>query len=309
MDGLKKHAARCGTALSIFIALFLMMSGDVSARKTVQKTKPVTVSIPPQKYLVERVGGKYIEVDVMLPPGQSPATYAPTPQQVMRLRRSEAYFMISVPFETKFMQVMGAHARKLNLKHMFDGIDRLPVDSTTYDLSEGDHGHDHGAGLGFDPHIWLDPMMARQMARNTCDDLKQIYPRYDQEFEANYKTFASDLDSIHVELTTLLEPYKGRSFIAFHPSFGYFARAYGLKQIAIEHEGKEASAKRLTRIIDVAREHHVGAIIVQEQFSDKQAKQIATEIGCEVIKLDPLSEDYLNNLRVLASRIAESCSK
>lgn len=280
------------------------MSPDVSAQETVATPIPVFVSILPQAYFVERIGGGLIEVDVLVSPGQSPATYEPTPHQMVRLSNARLYFTIGVPFEKYLLRRLGA---------AMTGTRVVETYSATYDLvglnNAGEHHadevghHDHG---DFDPHIWLDPDLAKLQARAICDGLVLVDPENEQYYESNLLGFQTDLDSVDARISERLASYEGRDFYVFHPAFGHFGRAYGLHQVAIEESGKEPSAKQLATLISKARADSVKVIVVQEQFSTREAEAVAEAVGARVVQLDPLSRDYLTNLENIAKVLADA---
>lgn len=257
----------------------------------------VFVSIPPQKFLVERIAGDLLSVDVLLPPGQSPATYEPTPKQMSRLSRSSALFRIGVPFEDRLM------------KKITDSMPSLPVVDTRKGIKlrkmtgSSDHGdHTHGPGTP-DPHCWLDPRLAMIQARTIHDSLVQILPGSAGELRAGLDRLTTDLQEADRRLALALEPLRGRSIFVFHPAYGYLADAYGLRQVAVEIEGKEPSAKQLADLIEGAKRDRVRVIFHQPQFAHGSVETVAREIGGTAVELDPLAEDYLANLDRMAADI------
>jgi zinc transport system substrate-binding protein len=157
-----------------------------------------------------------------------------------------------------------------------------------------------------DPHVWTSPPLVKLMAQNIRDALSEIDPAHRDEFFANNRAFAADLDRLDRDIRASLEGIGTRSFMVFHPAWGYFADTYGLKQVPIETGGKEPGARTLAQVIELGRREHVKAIFVQTQFSRRTAETIARAIGARVVAVDPLAEDYLNNLRRVALRFAEA---
>jgi len=139
--------------------------------------------------------------------------------------------------------------------------------------------------------------------RTICDGLKEIYPEHAELFENNLKAMEKDLHEADSSIAFILEKYKGKAFYIFHPSLGYFAHRYGLKQIAVETAGKEPGARELAELITQAKRDKIKAILVQQEFSSKTAQAIASEIGGKVVIINPLSRDYLNNLKAMAESI------
>ncbi|HPM77393.1 MAG TPA: zinc ABC transporter substrate-binding protein [bacterium] len=255
----------------------------------------VFVSILPQAYFVERIGGQEVNVQVLVGPGQSHETYEPTPKQMAQLAQADVYFPIGMPFEFHLMEKIKRSFKDLNVVESQRGISLRG--------SEEHHHDGHRPEFNIDPHIWLDPQKARIMSFNMTDELARLRPNLAEMFRANLARLAADLDQLHRDLTAQLKPYQGRSFMVFHPAYGYFAEAYGLRQIAVEAEGKSPNAKQLAGWIDLARREKVKAIFVQPQFSQDTARTIAASIGGVIVPLDPLAKDYLNNLRKMATAI------
>jgi zinc transport system substrate-binding protein len=265
----------------------------------------VFVSLLPQKQILERIASDAVKVDVMVRPGQSPATYDPTPQQMVALARAVAYFRIGAPFENVWIPKIQSTHPKLRIVDTRAGITLLPMDKTAA-------GHDHShagtaaAGGALDPHIWTDPLRVKQQAVNVRDGLIALAPAERARFEAGYARYAAELDALDAELRQVLAGKTERQFMVFHPAWGYLARTYGLKQIPIEVEGKEPGPKALASLIDKAKADGVRVIFVQKQFSRSAADAVARAIGGEVVELDPLAEDFIGNTRIAVQAIARA---
>ncbi len=265
------------------------------------------VSIEPQAYFVERIGGKHVRVEVLVGPGQSPHTFDPTPKQMGRLCATDAFFRIGVPFENQLMEKLADAMAKVPSIDTREGVILRQLDGASGSHSHSAHEHGGGAHAGEDdPHIWLDPKRVKIQAANISKGLKRIDPDHAEDYEHNLAAFCADLDELDLELRSALAPCKGRPFFVFHDAYGYFAEAYGLLQMPVEAGGKEPSAKQLVGIIDRAKELKVKLIFVDPQFSVKSAQAIAKAIGGVVVTLDPLSRDYLANLRKMARDIGRT---
>lgn len=266
----------------------------------------VYVSIPPQKYFVERVGGRNVRVGVLLRPGQSMHTYEPAPKQMVELSAAKVYFRIGAPFEEQVADKIGQALKGL---YLVDTNKGLALHTSTEPCEQekpaepGEaKGHAHERGE-LDLHTWMSPRLVKTQAANICRALVHVDPLHQSDYEANLATFVTDLDKLDEEITAALKPLKGREFFVFHPAFGYFAEAYGLKQVAIETGGKQPSSKQLQRLIDKAKASGTKLIFVQPQFSRRGAEAIAQVIGGAVVPLDDLAEDYINNLRHMTDAI------
>jgi zinc transport system substrate-binding protein len=172
------------------------------------------------------------------------------------------------------------------------------------DHHDHDHGHSHGED-GHDPHIWLSPPLIKIMAQRLRDRLIELLPSQKVILMKNHAEFAESLESLDKYIRTNLAGMEAKKFMVYHPSWGYFADTYGLKQIPIESEGKEPGAQTLAHLIEQAKQNSIGTIFVQKQFSQHQAKAVASAVGARVVVIDPLSEDYPENLRSVAKAMVE----
>lgn len=261
----------------------------------------VFVSVLPQKTFVEKVGGNQVEVRALVRPGHSPATYDPTPEQISALASARLYVRTGVPFENAWME------RILSANPALQVLDaREGIDMRTFAQGEHSHGDSKSGELELDPHIWTSPPLVARMARNIRDALTELDPEHGEEYSRNLDAFSRELAALDSEIRTLLANAKSRWFMVYHPAWGYFADTYGLTQVPIENEGKEPGARRIAVLIDQARREGIRVIFVQPQFNRRSAEQIAHAIGGRVVAIDPLSPDYVDNLREVARQIADA---
>ncbi len=276
------------------LACMMLVAGPVSA----QPALTVGVSILPQKYFVKRIAGNKANVVVMVEPGYNPATYEAKPKQLSRLQEAILYFLVGVPFENKWMNAIVQVNPDLKIIPLPDGIEfRVMSDSVNFAAQTEAHKNSHNHSSMTDPHIWLNPRLVKQLALAIKAAFIAIDPDNIVFYEENYKDFVNDLEQLDHYIRTQLKTVKARQFMVFHPSWGYFGDEYGLRQIAIELEGKHPGAKTLSQLIELARREQVKVIFVQKQFSDRDAKTIAEHIGAKIVYVDPLAENYLDNLK------------
>ena len=272
---------------------------STEASKSAQSTETslqVAVSIPPQKYFVEHVGGEYVDVEVMLPPGASPATYKPKPQQLRNLDNTEAYMRIHVPFENAWIDRFRAANQDMTIVDLTKGIDRMPMAGKPNQGKEV---------ANPDPHIWLSPPLVKQQARTIYEALVQLDPEHKQAYQANLESFLAEIEKLDSEIEQTLSGFESRTFMTFHPAWGYFARAYNLEMIPIEVGGSEPSATELSRLIERAKAKNIEVIFAQPQFSKDDAKTIANEIGGEVLLINPVAYEWEENLSEVANTFEE----
>ncbi len=269
-------------------------------------------SIAPQRFIVERVGGELVSVSVMVGPGQSPHTFEPTPRQMADLAAADAYFAIGLPFESRILDGLRSLSADLMMVDTAAAVPRRRVEEAHGHGGPAEsHGHegagDPAGGLA-DPHVWLNPRYAKLMAEAVCAALKELSPGDARVFDANLSSLLRQLDELDAELTEALSPLSGQSIYVFHPAFGYFTDAYGLKQVPVETGGMEPGARGLVRLIERATADGVRVVFVQPQFSSRSARAIAAEIGGVVVPMDPLAGDYLENLRDMACAVRGALS-
>ncbi|MEJ2729878.1 MAG: zinc ABC transporter substrate-binding protein [Deltaproteobacteria bacterium] len=264
---------------------------------------PVFVSIVPQKYFLQQIGGQRLEVQVMVQPGASPATYEPKPRQMVAISRGRIYFAIGVPFEKTWLKKIAAANPDMQVVHTDRDIQKIPMAANSIESErhgEKDHQEQHGE---FDPHIWLSPALVMIQAQTILNALVEIDPDHRAGYETNTKVFFSKLAALDADLKNTFADKQGSEFLVFHPSWGYFARSYGLKQVPIEIEGKDPKPAQLKALIEHAKKTHINVIFVQPQFSSRSAELVAKEIGGRVIFADPLASDWSGNLREVAQKL------
>ncbi len=270
---------------------------DVLATPVLAGPVHVFVSIPPLQYLVEKVGGAQVRVQTLVGPGQSPATYEPGPKVMAKLDQARLLVRTGVPFEKAWIgKIQAAHP---SLK-IWDARTDLPLRQMQ---GQGHADHDHGTR---DPHFWTNPLLFKQAAHHLAAVLAELMPEQRATFEKNAQVFGRQLDAVDQDIRGLLAGLSKHDFMVYHPSWGYFADAYGLHQRAIEVEGKSPGARGLAKLVDQLRQSGLKTLFVQPQFSQQNARALAAETGGKVVVIDPLAYDYLNNLRQTAAKIAEA---
>ncbi|HEV2843204.1 MAG TPA: zinc ABC transporter substrate-binding protein [Thermoanaerobaculia bacterium] len=261
----------------------------------------VAVSVPPQAYFVERIGGRHVQVDVMIPPGYSHVDYPLTPSQIMALSRAQVYVAVGHPaFEIERARIL-PFLKDVPGARIVDMSKGMRILEDSGEGEHADHGHEGG-----DPHVWVSPDTVAVAARNIAAALEGIDPVHAAEYRANLRSFESDIAALDRGIRAELADVKGGRFLVYHPTWGYFARQYGLEQVAIEAEGKEPNAARLIRLIDDARRGGVKVIFVQSGFPRKSAQVIADAVGGRILVADPQERDWMGNLRRVSRELSEA---
>lgn len=276
----------------LFALLFLILFQTTALARPL-----VFASILPQRHFLQQIGGDHLDIRIMVLPGASPATYEPSPRQMADLARAVAYCAIGVPFEKTWLKRFRALNPEMDIIQTDQDVPKRSMLSHEHLLKSGQEEKRQHQGIQ-DPHIWLSPELVKIQARNICQGLIRIDPDHTNVYESNLEVFLKELKRLDQEIRSIFEPLPEdkRSFMVFHPAWGYFAQSYGLKQMPIETEGKEPGPGQLARIIHQGREHELSVIFVQPQFSVESARVIAKEMGARVVAVDPLAEKWRDNL-------------
>jgi len=264
-------------------------------------TNQLTVNILPQKYFVQKIVKDKFDINVMVKPGSSPHNFEPKPSQMKLLDESKAYFLIGDPSEKAWLDRFKQNTKNTLFVDTTIGIEKIEMQPDEHEHEH--HDHDHS---GLDPHIWLDPVLVKIQAKNIYEAMIKIDAQNSDFYKANYEEFIKELDALDEQIKKLLTPYEKKSFMVFHPSWGYFAKRYNLEQISIEVEGKEPKPNELVELIEEAKKHKIKVIFVAPQFSQKSAQTISKSIGANVIAIDPLTDNWNENLLKVAKEIVNS---
>ncbi len=256
----------------------------------------VTVTIEPLRYFADAIGGDRFHIVSMVPRGSSPETYDPTPQQLVDLANSTAYLRAGyIGFEQAWTKRLAANAPQLRFFDTSRGIR----------LIHG-HRHDgHGHSTGVEPHVWTSVRNAQTIARNIGQAFAELDPEGASLYTARTDSLCQALTRTDSLCRALLAtPRADRTFLIYHPALSYFARDYGLKQVAIENDGKEPSPAYLGQLIDTCRKDSVRVIFVQPEFDRRNADLIARQTGARVVPINPLSYDWEHELLNVAQALA-----
>lgn len=291
----------------------------------------VSVSIPPQKYFVEKIAASTLDINVIIPASTDEHNFDFKPTTMKKLEKSDIYFTIGLEFERVFtdkfqsnfanLQVIdtGKDLRNLVTSHEHsENAHKSSHDKNAHTHLSGENSqlndknsHTHNAyehtqsTHANDSHIWLDPILVKIQASTIAKALIAKYPQNKALYEANLAHFQAELDALNAEISALFEKSKNKKFIIYHPSLAYFAARYHLVQIPVEIEGKEPKTKDLQRLVSVAKKENIKTIFVQKGFSQNAAKSLAKELKASVVELNHLSDDYSKNLLEIAKKIAQ----
>ena len=288
------------------IFLFIVMFSFLNA-----STQELTVNILPQKYFVEKIVKDKFTINVMVKPGASPHNFEPKPSQMKSLVASKVYFLIGDATEKNWIEKFKQNAKNTLFVDTTIGVEKIEMAKHEHEevaqhdhkKDEKDEEHDHS---GLDPHIWLDPVLVKIQAKNIYEAMIKIDSANSDFYKTNYEEFIKELETLDSNIKTILAPHKDKAFMVFHPSWGYFAKRYELEQISIEIEGKEPKPNELVELIEESKKHDIKIIFVSPQFSQKSAQAISKNIGANVVAIDPLSDNWNENLQKVSNEIANS---
>lgn len=280
--------------LTLLVFLYTLVLAGCSYNKTdPNKNKLlVAVSIVPQKTFVEAVCGDYADVVVMIPPGNSPANYEPSPKIIENFYDASIYFSIGVNTEKENIMPIAKEIENLKIVNLHEEVAK---DHSERELPSG----------GRDPHIWLSPKRVKAMINIISHEMGLIDPNNKQKYENNAQNYINKLDELDKSLKEIFDSTSQKSFIVFHPAFGYLADDYGLNMYALEHEGKKATPQRINELIDLAKKENIKVLFYQAEISNKQAQAFVREIDGKSVMLSPLSPDYIENMKTMAKLIGD----
>ena len=270
---------------SIIITIFsILLLTDCVTKQTDEKI--VTVTIEPQRYFAEQIAGDKFKINCVVPAGQSPETYDPTPQQMIQVGRSVAYLQIGhIGFELAWMDKIRENNPKLTFFDTSEGFNLLKETE--------------------EEHIWSSIAGAKAIAWNTLNAFIALDPDNTDYFWQNYNKLSDELDKTDAEIKKLLDPLTDRTFIIYHPALTYFAGEFDLTQLCIEMDGKEPSPAQLKQLVETARTNNARVVFIQQEFDQKNAELIARETGCKLTVINPLAYDWPKEMIHIAKALAD----
>jgi zinc transport system substrate-binding protein len=275
-----------------FFYIFVFFITSLSAsNKLAASDELVLVTVAPYVKIVDELTGSTVQVELMVPAGFSSHTYEPTPKQVIQATKAKIWFTIGELFEKKALAAIQSDNPNIAAVDLRNGLKLLQVGCC----------HDHA---GADPHIWMSPKMMQTQVSQMAQALEKAFPERADSIKTNLKTVVDKLQKLDDEIKVILEKSTGKLVFVSHPAYGYFCQEFGLTQIPIEFEGKDPTPKKITKLIQQAKEAKVKVIFTQKQYSSKAADLVAHEIGAHIVELDPYSQDYFTSMRHIAKSFA-----
>ncbi len=278
-----------------FLLLVLSLSvHDLTAAPVTTEKMIVYVSIIPQKYLVDRIGGDQVSTEVMVKPGYSPETYEPAPGQMRGIAQARIYFRVCMPFEEVILPAI-TNGNQIRI------VDCNP--DIHYRMPEGTLAHEQTRP---DPHIWTDPVNARHLARQIQEILAAEDPQHARYFTDNFKRLDRELQDLHDYITSQIRLRGSPYLLVSHAAWGYYCDRYGLRQLALEEDGKPRGPRALAELIRAVKAQNITTLFTQREHRSPADSAFAREINARVVEVDPLAEDYIGNLREVTQEFVEA---
>jgi zinc transport system substrate-binding protein len=264
-------------SIPILSALLLLCCGKPEVRSKID----VTASLYPLADVVRNVGGEQVDVHVFIPPGASPHTFEPTPEQFRGFSKTKLFIEVGAGLEFWADKLIRASADpSLRTIRASDGVDLIGLDGQD----------EHGGSEAGNPHVWLDPWVIKDLAGRIAEALVEIDPVHERTYRENAHAYQTALDSLDREIRTAVGEFRTKEYVAFHPAWAYFARRYGLKEIGMieSSPGRDPTPKELENIVEDIRKYGIRAVFAEPQLNPRAAEVIAEEASVRVLLLDPL---------------------
>ncbi len=250
----------------------------------------IAVSIEPQRNFVESIAPDLFEVITLIPPGYSPENYEPSPKEIQKLNDAKIYFSIGVP--TEKANILPNINKNTKIVHLEDIVSSKYPD---LEMSSG----------GRDPHIWLSPKRVIVMIEEITKQLCTLDTLNIETIANNAKEYIKKLEKLDLEIKNTFDNLESKKIIVYHPAFGYLANDYNIQMYCLESDGKEATAKHLKDMVDIAKKENIRIIFYQQEIDSSQVQAFAEEIGGKAVMLSPLAYDYINNFEQMCTNIKE----
>lgn len=288
-----------GVAACLLLPLLISCGGQKKENRTdaaATSEAEIAVTIEPLRYFAEKIAGDETRFFSVVPVGQSPETYDPSPREMIRVGKSAAYFHLGqLPLEQVLIKAVEENQTKTRLCNLSEGM-------VFHACEEDSHSH-HCAHGSHDPHIWVSFAGARAMSANICQAMSQLHAEKKAIYQSNYQHVQEELDLLEKTLHEQLDTLSCRAFVIYHPALTYFAEEFGLTQYGIEEDGKEPSPAMLKEMIEKARAAQVKVVFVQMEFDSRHAAQIAAEIGARTVVINPLDYAWDEQMKRIAKAL------
>lgn len=279
--------------LALVVVLLALSACARTPEQTDSEKLTISVSILPQQWFVDRIGGDRVKTQAMVGSGDDPHTFEPTPQQMTNLAASRIFFAIGVEFEEIWLSRFVAANPNLTVVDASAGIERI--------ASLDAHG---SAEEESDPHIWFSPSRMKQMARTMFESMAKANPENAEFFKANFDKLLVEIDELDAEVRAQLTDVARDHFMVVHPAWGYVAADYGLRMLAVEVGGSEPPPETLAKIVELAKQYKITTLVIEKGSNVRLAESITAQAGIvEVVEWDPMAYDWPAAMRLIAETL------
>lgn len=301
---------------ALFLIFILLLAGCSNGTKSSKKKGEsnhdkldVYTTVYPLQYFAERIGGGFVQVNTIYPPGSDEHSYEPTQKDMMNLADADIFIYIGLGLEG-FVDKAKTTLKNENVT-IVGAAEQLHIEEAPYnehgedengELDEhGEDDHDHHHHGDVDPHVWIDPVYAKDLALAIKEALIKKMPEQKNEFENNYSVLAKELDQLNDDFENMISNSKHKEIIVSHAAFGYWEKRYGIKQISVAglSTTNEPSQKQLQKIIEAAKKYDLKYVFFEQNVNSKLTEIIQKEIGAKPLVLHNLSvltdDDLKNN--------------
>ncbi|MDR3250673.1 MAG: zinc ABC transporter substrate-binding protein [Tannerella sp.] len=270
--------------------------------------KEIAVTIEPLRFFADKIAGGDYKFFSLVPVGQSPESYDPSPREMIRAGQGIACFYLGrFAVEKSLVKAIKENNAGTYIRDLSEGLptERLHTDGLSVgELHTGEAGESgHSGHSGVDPHIWSYFEGAKTISENIFKALSSLDTARSDFYASNYQNFTNELAALESSLHEQLDTLSRRGFVIYHPALTYFAKEFGLTQYSIEEDGKEPSPSSLKHLIEEAKKAEVKVVFVQMEFDRKHAEQIAKEIGANVVVINPLDYQWDEQMKLIAKAL------
>ncbi len=282
----------------ILMSLMLTLASGSAVQAAPPVKVPVAASILPLADFCRQIGGERVEVQVLIPVGASPHTFEPSPGLLSGLGRAKVVVINGAglePWIGRFLKTL--KGQKPLVLTATEGLDLIREVTDHAHAGEPASGHKTGHGHGHqhthgdvNPHVWLDPVFAQDICRRLAAALITVDPEGRAFYEQQLQQYLEQLAALHDKIASTTVQFQIKEFVGFHPSFTYFARRYGLKEVGIIEvaPGREPTPRAFQAILAAIKRYGIRVIFSEPQFNPRIAHVLAKEAGVSVLSLDPL---------------------
>ena len=310
---LKTLAYRRSTflALLLLLPLSIFFSGcrEGKSRQQPEDGRPLlALSILPQKYFAERIGGDLVRTVVLAGPGQNPHNYEMSPRQMQELAATGAWILSGAEFEISLKPKIEKLFPDLKIVNSIEGIRLRSLEAGHVHAA---HNHEDGefCDTEIDRHTWLGCEGAINIAWHIAETLCDLDSANAEVYLGNCGMLMEEIFNVFNRLKKELKPLEGKTVFVYHPAFGYFLDEFGIRQEAVETGGKEPSMKQLGFLMEKARSENAKVIFVQAQFPAAAARTVAEAANAELVSLDPLAENWMENILLMGEALKKTIGK